>query len=111
MSRMGSKPKRRGMRSLTRSAVGEQLSQKRKLTEQRRQQKDSPVAILNAGGMNDGVQQQPLHIDEKMPLLALDQTHADRCGAPPVSFSCRLMRSRRGYRWMGARSPPGRLSP
>ncbi len=78
-------------------------------------QKDSPVAILNAGGMNDGVQQKPLHIDEKMPLLALDQfarVEPMRIDAgPPVSFSCRLMRSRRGYRWMGARSPPGRLSP
>jgi hypothetical protein len=98
------------------SAIGEQLSQKkRKLTEQRRQQKDSPIAILNAGGMNDGVQQKPLHIDENVPLLARDQfarVEPMRIDArPPVSFSCRLMRSRRGYRWMGARSPPGRLSP
>jgi hypothetical protein len=44
--------------------------------------------------MNDGVQQQPLHIDENIPLLALDllgspkdcprRTHADR-STPPFS--------------------------
>jgi hypothetical protein len=28
---------------------------------------------LNAGGMNDGVQQQTQRIDQNMPLLALDQ--------------------------------------
>jgi hypothetical protein len=28
---------------------------------------------LNAGGMNDGVQQQTQRIDEDVPLLALDQ--------------------------------------
>jgi hypothetical protein len=43
------------------------------LTEQRRQQQDAAIAILNAGGMHDGVQQQAQRIDENMPLLALDQ--------------------------------------
>ncbi len=54
-------------------AVGEQLLQEWKLTKQRRQQQDAAVAILNAGGMNDGVQQQTQRIDENMPFLALDQ--------------------------------------
>ena len=31
------------------------------------------IAILNASGMNDRVQQQTLHVDKNMPFLALDQ--------------------------------------
>ena len=54
-------------------AVGKQLHEEWKLTEQRRQQQDAAVAILNAGGMHDGVQQQAQRIDQNMPLLALDQ--------------------------------------
>ena len=54
-------------------AVGEQLRQEWKLTKQRCQQHDAAVTIGNAGGMNDGVQQQTQRIDENMPLLALDQ--------------------------------------
>ena len=54
-------------------AVGKQLVEEWKPTEQRRQQCDATIAILNAGGMNDGVQQQTQRIDENMPLLALDQ--------------------------------------
>ena len=66
-------------------AVGEQLLQERKLTEQRRQQQDAAVAILNVGGMNDGVQQQTQRIDQKMPLLALDQL----AGIEPVRIDAR----------------------
>ena len=54
-------------------AVGKQLFEEWKLTEQRRQQQDAAIAILNAGGMHDGVQQQTQRIDQNMPLLALDQ--------------------------------------
>ena len=54
-------------------AVGKQLLEEWKLAEQRRQQQDAAIAILNAGGMNDGVQQQTQRIDENVPLLALDQ--------------------------------------
>ena len=54
-------------------AVGEQLLKEWKLTEQRRQQQDAAVAILNAGRIHDGVQQQAQRIDQNMPLLALDQ--------------------------------------
>jgi len=53
--------------------VGKQLFEEWKLTEQRRQQCDAAIAILNTGGMNDDVQQQTQRIDENMPLLALDQ--------------------------------------
>jgi len=53
--------------------VGKQLFKEWKLTEQRRQQCDAAIAILDAGGMDDGVQQQTQRIDENMPLLALDQ--------------------------------------
>jgi len=53
--------------------VGKQLRKELKPTEQRRQQCDAAITILNAGGMNDGVQQQTQRIDENMSLLALDQ--------------------------------------
>ena len=54
-------------------AVGKQFLEEWKLTEQRRQQCDAAIAILNAGGMNDGMQQQTQRIDKNMALLALDQ--------------------------------------
>jgi hypothetical protein len=54
-------------------AIGEQFCEKRKLTEQRGQQPDAAVAILNTSGMNDCVQQQALHVDENMSFLAFDQ--------------------------------------
>ncbi len=54
-------------------AVGEQFSEKRKQTEQCRQQLEAAVAILNVGGGDDSVQQQALRIDQNMALLALDQ--------------------------------------
>jgi len=37
--------------------VGEQRLQERIHPKQRRQQQDAAVAVLNVGGMNDGVQQ------------------------------------------------------
>jgi hypothetical protein len=61
-------------------AVGEQLLEEWKLAEQRRQQHDAAVAVLNAGGMHDGVQQQAQRVDENVPLLALDQL----AGVEPV---------------------------
>ena len=54
-------------------AIGKQLFEEWKATEHRRQQGDAAIAILDAGGMDDGVQQQTQRIDENMPLLALDQ--------------------------------------
>ena len=53
-------------------AVGKQLLKKRKFAEQRGEQQEAPIAILDVGGMDDGVQQQAQRIDQNMPLLALD---------------------------------------
>ena len=50
-----------------------QFSEKRKLAEQRGEQPDATVAILNTCRMNDRVQQQTLHVDKNMPFLTLDQ--------------------------------------
>jgi len=70
-------------------AVGEQFSEKREQTEQRRQQGEAAVAILNVCGGDDAVQEQALGIDEDVPLLALDQLariEAGRIDArPPFS--------------------------
>ena len=49
-------------------AVGKQLLKEWKLAEQQ-----AAIAILNVGGMDDGVEQETERIDENMPLLALDQ--------------------------------------
>jgi len=54
-------------------AVGNQLLKEWKLTEQRGQQQNATIAILNVGPTDDGVEQQTERIDENMPLLALDQ--------------------------------------
>ena len=54
-------------------AVGKQLLEEWKLAKQRGQQQQAAIAVLNVGGMDDGVQQQTECIDQNMPLLALDQ--------------------------------------
>jgi hypothetical protein len=54
-------------------AIGEQFCEERKLTEQRGQQPDAAVTVLNTSGMNDRVRQQTLHVDENMSFLAFDQ--------------------------------------
>ena len=59
------------MRSLI-AAIGKELFQKWEQAEQRRQEKDAAVAVLDIGGMNDGVQQKIKRIYKNMPLLALD---------------------------------------
>ena len=59
------------LRSLI-AAVREQLLQKRELSEQRAQNENAAIAILNVGRVNDRVKQQAYCIDENMPLLALD---------------------------------------
>ena len=53
-------------------AVGEQFFEIGEPAKQRRQQQNAAVAVLNLGGMNDGLHQQPLGVDENMTLLALD---------------------------------------
>ena len=58
------------------SAVGEQLAEERKLSEQGGQQQDATVAILNVGGGHQCVQHQAERINQDMALLALDQLAA-----------------------------------
>jgi hypothetical protein len=59
------------LRSLI-ATIGEQLLQEWEHAEQRRQNKNAAIAILDVGQMNDGMQQKAQCIDENMPLLALD---------------------------------------
>jgi len=54
------------------SAIGVEIEEKRIKAEQRGHQKHAAVAILDIGGMHDGVHQEALRVDENMPLLALD---------------------------------------
>ena len=54
-------------------AVGEQFLEKGKQIEQRCQELEAAVAILNVGGGDDGVQEKALGIDQNVALLALDQ--------------------------------------
>src|SRR5271155_4437800 len=72
-------------------AVGKQLLEEWKLAKQRGEQQQAAIAVLNVGGMDDGVQQQTECIDQNMPLLALDQLagiEAMRIDAgPPFSAS------------------------
>jgi hypothetical protein len=54
-------------------AIGEHLTQERKLSEQSGQQKDAAVAILNIGGSDQHVQHQAQCVDQEVTLLPLDQ--------------------------------------
>ena len=54
-------------------AVGEQFLEKGEQIEQRRQEREAAVAVLNVGGGDDAVEEQALGIDQNMALLALDQ--------------------------------------
>ena len=57
-------------------AVGKQLLEKRELPEQRGQDREAAIAILNIGGGDQRMQQQSQSIDENVALLALDQLAA-----------------------------------
>ena len=52
--------------------VGKELGQDWMQPEHRGEQQDAAIAVLDVGGMNDGVQQQAECIYEKVALLALD---------------------------------------
>jgi len=54
------------------SAVGIELQKEGIETEQGRHQKHAAIAILDVGGMHNGVHQEALRVDENVPLLALD---------------------------------------
>ena len=57
-------------------AVGKQFLEKRQLPEQRGQDQEAAIAILNSGGGDQRLQQQSQSIDENVALLALDQLAA-----------------------------------
>jgi hypothetical protein len=59
------------LRSLI-AAGGKQLLQERIHPEQSGKQKDAAITILDIGGVNDAVEQQPQRIYENMALLAFD---------------------------------------
>ena len=52
--------------------IGKELGQERMQPEHRGEQQDAAVAVLDVGGMNNGVQQQAQRIYEKVAFLALD---------------------------------------
>ena len=54
------------------AAIGVEFHQERIHAEQGRHDECAAVPILNVSGMNDGMNQQALRIDENVPLLALD---------------------------------------
>ena len=54
------------------AAVGKQLLQERIHPEQSGKKQDTAVAILDIGGVNDGVEQQTQRIYKKVALLAFD---------------------------------------
>ena len=54
-------------------AVGEEFFEQREHPAQGGQQPDAAVAVRDAGGRDEPVQQQALRINEDVPLLALDQ--------------------------------------
>jgi len=53
-------------------AVGKQLPEEWKQAFHRRQKQEATVAVLNAGGMHDGMEQQTQRIYQYVALLALD---------------------------------------
>ena len=53
--------------------IGEQLAQERELAEQRSEQQDAAIAILNISGRYQRVQHQAQGVDQNMTLLTLDQ--------------------------------------
>ena len=70
------------------SAIGVELQEEGIETEQAGHHKHAAIAILDVGGMHDGVHQQALRVDENVPLLALDflaRIIAMRVVSPPFS--------------------------
>ena len=58
------------------SAIGEQFAQERELSEQRGQDQNAAVTILNIGGRHRRMQHHAQGVDQDMTLLALDQLAA-----------------------------------
>ncbi len=76
------------------TAVSKNCFQKGKLAEQIGHHHEAPVAVLDVGWSNYGVQQQSQRIDKDMALLALDQFTSIKPGwvnlAPPFSAAFTL---------------------
>ena len=96
------------------AAVGEQLLQERIHPEQSRKQQDAAVAILDIGGVNDGVEQQTQRIYENVALLAFDllaRIIAMRIDTgPPFSALLTLWLSMMAAVGLASRSPCSRHS-
>ena len=94
------------------TGIGEQRLQEGIHPEQRRKQQHAAVAILDVGGMNDGVQQQTQRVYENMALLALDlfaRVIAMRIdAAPPFSALFTLWLSTMAAVGLASRSPCSR---
>ena len=70
-------------------AVGKQFCEEWEHPEQGRQQRDAAIAILDIGRRDERLQKQPLHVDENVALLSLDQLARVKAGRidvrPPFS--------------------------
>ena len=96
------------------AAVGKQLLQERIHPEQSGKKQDATVAILDIGGMNDGVEQQTQRIYENVALLAFDllaRIIAMRIDTrPPFSALLTLWLSMMAAVGLASRSPCSRHS-
>ena len=94
--------------------VGQELPQERMHPEQGRKQQDAAVAILDIGGMNDGVEQQTQRVYENVALLAFDllaRIKTIRVDAgPPFSALFTLWLSMMAAVGLASRSPCSRHS-
>ena len=94
--------------------IGEQLLQEGIRPEQRRQQQDAAVAILDVGAMNDRMEQQAQRVYENVALLAFDllaRVIAMRIDArPPFSALFTLWLSMMAAVGLASRSPCSRHS-
>ena len=96
------------------AAIGKQLLQERIHAEQGCKEQDAPVAVLDIGGVNDGVEQQAQRIYEKVALLAFDLLAciiAMRIDpSPPFSALLTLWLSMMAAVGLASRSPCSRHS-
>ena len=96
------------------AAVGKQLLQERIHPEQSGKKQDTAVAILDIGGVNDGVEQQTKRIYKKVALLAFDllaRIKAMRIDTgPPFSALLTLWLSMMAAVGLASRSPRSRHS-
>lgn len=91
--------------------VGKELLQEWMQAEHGRQQHDAAVAVLDVGGVHDGVQQQTQRIYENVALLALDllaRIVAVRIVRPPFSALFTLWLSMMAAVGLACRSPCSR---